>query len=525
MRNKSKNVSTGSVSLSRVSHTSQDTEGYSLPAQQKLLNEYAERKGFSLTKKFTITETASKSAQRRTFTEMMTYVEGHCVKRLLVEKVDRLVRNFKDTVMIDDWLEADEERQVHFVKDNLILHKNARSQEKLNWGMRVVIAKNYIDNLREEVDKGVKEKLAQGWLPGVPPLGYKTIGLEGKRIHIIDDDIAPLIQQLFEIYLDPEHSLSTVTIKMAELGLRSRKGRSLSRSHITKLLTHQFYIGKVPWSGQVYPGSQTQLISDELFGAVQCKLHRRGSPRYQVHNPLFKGLISCKECGCRITWEKQKERWYGRCKGRQPCSRVKYAKEGEIEEQMMERINSLLAPSKAITDWVRDTLKERHATDMDAHYATVKQLQQRHVDLQRRIDIAYEDRLDERISTGKYDELVSRYSDEQKSITKQLDNYDDVYLARLEQNLDILELSQRAAEIYDAKKDVAQRRSLLGEIFSNLVLNGDSLDYEYTETVAAIADKAARSDTMIKEFELDKNISTKAKEELDLSIRTIWLGC
>lgn len=164
----SKQMSAESITLSRVSHASQDIEGYSLPAQQKLLDEYAERKEFNVAKRFTITETASKPSQRRTFAEMMEYAEKHKIRRILVEKVDRLVRNFKDTVMIDDWLEADAGREVHFVKDSLILHKNARSQEKLNWGMRVVIAKNYIDNLKEEVNKGQKEKLAQGGLPAVP---------------------------------------------------------------------------------------------------------------------------------------------------------------------------------------------------------------------------------------------------------------------------------------------------------------------------------------------------------------------
>ncbi len=40
-------------------------------------------------------------------------------------------------------------------------------------------------------DKGMKEKLARGWLPGTPPLEYKTIGDTGKKIHMIDETIAP----------------------------------------------------------------------------------------------------------------------------------------------------------------------------------------------------------------------------------------------------------------------------------------------------------------------------------------------
>ena len=78
---------------------------------------------------------------------------------LVIEKVDRHVRNLHDAVETHDWLISDENKQVHFVKDSLVLHKNSRSQEWLNWGIRVVMAKNYIDNLREEAMKGWAEKL------------------------------------------------------------------------------------------------------------------------------------------------------------------------------------------------------------------------------------------------------------------------------------------------------------------------------------------------------------------------------
>jgi site-specific DNA recombinase len=99
----------------------------------------------------------------------MKFIEDNNVKHLIVEKVDRHVRNLHDAVETNDWLMADEAKRVHFVKDSLVMHKNSRSQEWLNWGIRVVMAKNYIDNLREEAMKGWAEKLAQGWLPGVPP--------------------------------------------------------------------------------------------------------------------------------------------------------------------------------------------------------------------------------------------------------------------------------------------------------------------------------------------------------------------
>jgi DNA invertase Pin-like site-specific DNA recombinase len=186
------------IILCRVSSREQEIDGYSLPAQEKFLKEYTEREGLSVKKVFSISESASGKKQRQLFNEMIAYVKKNSIKIIVCEKVDRFTRNFKDMVAIDAWLEEDAERQIRFVKNSLILHKNSRSQEKLNWGMQVLISKNYIDNLSEEVKKGQKEKIEQGWLSSRPPVGYVTTGEKGHKTHIIDPKKAPLVKEILE---------------------------------------------------------------------------------------------------------------------------------------------------------------------------------------------------------------------------------------------------------------------------------------------------------------------------------------
>jgi DNA invertase Pin-like site-specific DNA recombinase len=185
------------VIYTRVSSRGQEETGYSLPAQEKILREYAQRQSFEIAKVFSISESASGKRQREIFNQMISYVKRNGLRIILCEKVDRLTRNLKDAVMIDEWLEKDDQRQVHLVKDSLVLHKNSRSQEKLNWGIRIILAKNYIENLSEEIKKGQMEKIVQGWLPGTPPLGYKLVGQEKHKIAVIDDKKAPLVYFLF----------------------------------------------------------------------------------------------------------------------------------------------------------------------------------------------------------------------------------------------------------------------------------------------------------------------------------------
>jgi site-specific DNA recombinase len=64
------------------------------------------------------------------------------VRVILVEKIDRLYQNFKDWVTIDD-LDA----EIHFPKEGVVLSRDSRSSEKFMRGIKVLMAKNYIDNL------------------------------------------------------------------------------------------------------------------------------------------------------------------------------------------------------------------------------------------------------------------------------------------------------------------------------------------------------------------------------------------
>lgn len=79
--------------------------------------------------------------------------KNRTVNAILVEKTDRLYRNFKDYVLLDEFKNL----EIHLVKEGGIISENSRSHEKLVHGFKVLMAKNYIDNLSEEIIKGQKQ--------------------------------------------------------------------------------------------------------------------------------------------------------------------------------------------------------------------------------------------------------------------------------------------------------------------------------------------------------------------------------
>jgi len=104
-------------------------------------------------------ETA-KQTGRTAFGEMVDYLKAHpAVRVMLVEKTDRLHHNLKDWGTVDEL-----DVEIHFPKEGVVLSRESRSSEKFMHGIKVLMAKNYIDNLSEEARKGMQEKAEQSYM-------------------------------------------------------------------------------------------------------------------------------------------------------------------------------------------------------------------------------------------------------------------------------------------------------------------------------------------------------------------------
>lgn len=491
------------VLLCRVSSKEQEDSGYSLPAQEKILVNYAKAKELVVAKTFTISESAGGKKQRDTFNSMFNYVKKHSIKAIVIEKADRFTRNFKDSVEMYKWLDEDEERQLHSVKDSLILHKNSRSQEKLNWDIRVVFAKNYIDNLSEEVKKGQKEKLAQGWLPTRPPVGYRTIGETGHKTHVIDPQMAPLVKKIFELYDTGQHSVKTIAVVAEEIGLKSTMGNPFPKSRIHKILQEPFYIGKMVWKGQIYQGKQEPIIDEELYERVQWRLKSRTTPRRRVHFYTYKSIIKCDECDGTITWEQQKGIVYGHCNHYHQCSQKTWSKEKEVSDQLTSSFEALEVNNHTLMELVKDILRESQKDKNQTYLATLDSLNEELQKLEKRLDRLYEDKLDEKISQDFYNRKFKDYSTEKDRVTSLISKHSKSSTQQHELSVLVYELSQRAQRLFKYGK-AEKKRQLIELVFENLRLNEGKLLFDYAEPFKSLAEAVKQTNSS---KELEKAIS------------------
>ena len=224
--------------------------------------------------------------------------------------MDRLYRNIEDWVQIDE-LGVD----IHFVKENVVVGPQSRLADKFLHGIKVLIAKNYVDNLGEEVRKGMLEKARQGHWPSVAPIGYVNSPVT-RRIEP-DPERAPIITKLFEWYATGEYSLKALTAKAAAAGLTNRNsGKALVRAKIHQLLQNPIYCGDFQWLDRTYEGQHQPLISRSLFKAVQDAFEAANHPRHTKRQHAFAGLVTCGRCGCAYTAEIKKRQYiYYHCTG------------------------------------------------------------------------------------------------------------------------------------------------------------------------------------------------------------------
>src|SRR5260370_15064260 len=271
--------STRVVLYARVSSKDQEKEGYSIPAQQRSLREYALEREMIVAEEFVDVETAKQSG-RTAFTAMLEYLKKHhaTCRTILVEKPDRLYRKLKDWTTLDDFGGT-----VHLVKEGRVIGPDSRSSDHLVHGINVLMARNYILNLGEETRKGMLEKARSGIYPSFAPIGYRNAeGPNGKRIIVPDACNAGVVSELFSRFATGKYSLDAIIGELRAEGVTLR-GRRLQKSTLHQILRKRLYMGEFDFDGvtygtKFYSSAQRQSMNERNAWTTPPLPHSRAGP-------------------------------------------------------------------------------------------------------------------------------------------------------------------------------------------------------------------------------------------------------
>ena len=454
------------VIYARVSSKDQEREGYSIPAQLKLLREYANSHGLEIVREFVDVETA-KAAGRKQFEEMVLFFkQNRSCRILIVEKTDRLYRNFRDCVTLEDL-----DIEIHLPKEGQIISKDSKSQAKLVHGIQVVIARNYIENLREEVRKGMREKAEQGIYPSRPPIGYTNNKLE--RTIEVDSKKAPLARRMFELYANGNYSLSSL-----QEAIRTESGQRMAKGYLERLLKNPFYIGLFVWEGKTYTGTHMPLITVEQFEQAQNVFRGRNKPKYRKHDFAFRGLLTCAYDNCLVTAEIKKAKYiYYRCTHHRGKCALPYFREEELGNRLGQILKDIHIPDEVFAYLQSSLLADKNEQEF-AYKQQKARLQERLGRLRQRVEQIYLDKLDGKVSEDLWVRKSAEWQREEQQVLMAIQGLKSAGPDRLLDGVKILELANKAYFLY-LKQPPTEKAKLLKLVLSNCTVDATSIHPTY----------------------------------------------
>lgn len=470
------------VLYARVSSREQEREGYSIPAQQKLLRKYAEANGIRIIREFIDVESA-KSSGRKEFGEMLRFFSANPTCRIvLVEKTDRLYRNFRDSISIEDL-----KIEVHLVKEGQIISESSKSQTKLIHGFHVLLARNYSENLREEVKKGMREKAEQGIFPGKAPFGYRN----NQILRSIEEypEKSRIAVRIFELYASGQHSLASVrdTIRI-ESGIR------LSKAYLEKLLKNRFYIGYFSWQGIEYKGTHPAIVNPNLFREVQEVFSGNNRPPYGKHRFAFSGLLRCAHDGCTVTTELQKKKYvYYRCSnGRGKCD-LPYVREEKLSDQLGDLLRDIHIPDDVLAQLLSSLNSDTAGIEAKKRQEA-QVLAQRLNSLRARMNQMYDDKLDGKIEESFWQRKMQEWREQEQGLEYRLNQLKEPISGDHAMNARrVFELANKAYFLY-LRQNSAERGELLKSVLLNCETDGVTLTPSYRKPFDIICQRAKTKD-------------------------------
>lgn len=329
-------------------------------------------------------------------------------------------------------------------------------------GMKVLMAKNFIDNLSEETKKGMLEKARSGIYPSYARVGYRNAdGPNGKRVIIPDPEAAPTIADLYTRFATGQYSIEALVTKLRAEGVTLR-GRRIFRSLAHQILRNRLYVGEFDWDGVTYQGIHEPLVSRECWERVQGLLNKRAETKTRKvkHDFAFSGLVQCGHCGCLLVAELKKHRYvYYHCTGNRGKCPEAYTRQEVLAGEFMNILREFVIP-QPVLDWLGDAVVESDRNEQAARERIVKRLWADHERLNVRIETMYQDKLDGRITGEFFDQRAAAWRREQEAIIRKINDIRTAAPALVEEAVDALCLTSRACELFEQQSSSEQRRLL-----------------------------------------------------------------
>lgn len=209
----------------------------SIEAQLRACREYATRHNMEIVEIYAdeaVSGKGSKTAKRKQYQRMLRDCEKGQFSVILIHKYDRIARNLGEHVNLEARLEALDVRLIAVAQD----FGNSK-EAKIMRALMYSLSEYYIDNLAEEIRKGLKETaLKAKHTGGYAPFGYDIVDQK----YVINPFEAVYVHKIFDA-ASHRQGFTALIREMAQAGVTGKRGKPIKYPQIYEILRNEKYTG------------------------------------------------------------------------------------------------------------------------------------------------------------------------------------------------------------------------------------------------------------------------------------------
>lgn len=491
-------------------------ESASIDNQRTMLRKYAEEHGFEIYDEYIDDGISGTTFQRPGVQRLLDDAKTGVINTIIVKDLSRFGRNYIEVGQYIDYVFPAFGIRFIAIQDNVDTENRDSGSMEMMPIMNVFNewhAANTSKKIRAVRRANAKEGI---YTAKKASYGYK-MGTDKKRAPVIDEETAPIVRRIFEMYasglspnkiteiLNLEGIPSPATYAYTNNGQKSKPSTMGLWAAVTirDMLDKIIYIGHMPqlcWTSISYKNhkkykkdknewsivynNHEPIISQELWDRVQerKKSVAKGKKTKMGFTHPLSGFLFCADCGgkmkfCTSIGRDSKRRYYFNC-GHHLRYGKAYCFSHHISASVLEEIvlddirtmaNRIVLDEKAI----REEFVRRNAELADA---TIKKnrkdlqiKQKRAEELTRLIQTAYEDKVKGKIPEDICIGFIEKYSAEQKTIATEIED--------IQKRLVATETTRNSADdfIRDIKKylDAPElTREMCYELIDRIIVGG-----------------------------------------------------
>lgn len=264
MKTQNKRKITKAIILARVATTTQVNPNNSIESQIKRIEEYCKKEGFTVSRKISGVYSGHKTGM---LSRLLEIIKGYKNKVIVCcDKIDRLSRDTTSKELNNlKELASQGKIELHFVSDNQIIKSSVNAGDDFAFNMKKMLSRHHSDTISNNVKRALEQKRHNGEWANKAPFGYiNTTDSNGKKTLIIDQDKAPLIRDIFNLYrtkiLSLNDILKALRIIYPNNAFETKKG--LDRTLIYRIIKNEdFYSGHFSHKGKKYQHKYESVLS------------------------------------------------------------------------------------------------------------------------------------------------------------------------------------------------------------------------------------------------------------------------